>query len=220
MRTSIVVCTLKPEFTTVCKYMRPVAHMCSTSMSTRHCSRNDGPTHYVHNIERKLRDGSFAIEVTDGANSTRSINQRKMKWQFKQNRHATYTQCGDLLRGAIVYVQDNIRLNPIWQKAWYAGVHRCTTGSELIDTSSKMLLEVKLAGHLPESPRHWEVSQRNELYHLINYHPSTLRFRMLSPNGEYDATLTMWLIRDALRRYMIPNEWFVFQKIAFPQDYF
>ena len=110
--------------------------------------------------------------------------------------------------------ESEFRLDESWWREWKTG---CTTrnGAKLIDFACS------LTSHYTEkySPGKWY-----QLGKPIYYKPEKIRFKMLSPNGQDDATFIMRMIRDQLwKKYITPQqklEWDSFNRIPFSQDYF
>jgi len=131
---------------------------------------------------------------------------RKQKWKSKGKHPPTYTHCDWLLRQGMDYIHKD--LDKRWWNDWISGSRRFA-GAALIDFASRML-----------STTDTTIEPWTRIRRFIEYDPQTLAFRILSPNGQYDATLTMWLIRDRLHSKSYPSVFAKFEEIPFSQDYF
>ena len=148
--------------------------------------------------------------------------ERKQKWELKRKETPTYAHCDKLLRLGMELLTNDPKLrldpskwyNPSWWKAWTDG-YTTRTGAKLIDFACQLVSDFT-ANYTP--------GKMHQLNKRVYYKPKELRFRMLSPNRQYDATFIMRMIRDQMwKKYIaadLKTDWDDFDSIPFSQDYF
>ena len=141
--------------------------------------------------------------------------ERKQKWNLKRQNPPSYTHCDALLKKGMGFLPTYFLRAERWWEAWRKDCG-AKKGADLIDFACKLF---------SEQTARFSHGQMVALTAPIYYNRTTLRFRMLSPNGLYDATFIMRLIRDQMwKKYTQETqhdlEWTAFDKIKPSQDHF